>query len=361
MSRSFHTESGEVMVKKWLNKRVLIITAFVILALLFLYFIIPISVPLISAFIIALMIEPFVKLLEKKVGTRKWSVTIIYSTILISIILFTYFFLTKLIEHIIQFSKDLPEKMNNLMHAWDKLELRISKVIPDSVANALFDEIQKFLLSMRSSVLNYFNAERITSLVASLPETFISGLVFLVALFLFMLEIPKMHQFIRNHMYERTYQKTNFVWNRVTSSIFGMLRAAIILSGITWFFTFVGLLFITPQKALVLSFIICLIDLLPIIGATGVTIPWAIYAYATGDVALAIKLVVLSTFLLVQRKVLEPKIVGNGVGLSPLPSLIAMYIGLKLMGFIGFFVGPIILILILTIFESGAIKTNFKI
>ncbi|MGK0576384.1 sporulation integral membrane protein YtvI [Macrococcus capreoli] len=349
------------MVKKWLNKRILIITSMIILAALLLYFIIPISIPLIAALIIALMIEPAVKYLERKVGTRKWSVTIIYASILISIILFTYFFLTKLIEHIIQFSKDLPDKMNNLMEVWDKIELKISKMIPDSVASSLFDEIQKYLLSMRSSVLNYFNVERITSLVASLPETFISSLVFLVALFLFMLEIPRMHHFIKTHTYDKTYQKVSFVWNRVTSSIFGMLRAAFILSGITWFFTFIGLLFITPRNALVLSFIICIIDLLPIIGATGVTIPWALYAYATGDVGLAIKLVVLSTFLLVQRKVLEPKIVGNGVGLSPLPSLIAMYIGLKLMGFIGFFVGPIILILILTIFESGAIKTNFKV
>ncbi|WP_414046755.1 sporulation integral membrane protein YtvI [Macrococcus equi] len=349
------------MIKRWLNRRVIIMITFILITLLLMYFIIPISIPLITALIMALMIEPVVKLLERKVGTRKWSVTIIYSSILITLLTFTYFFLTKLIEHVIQFSKELPDKMNRLMAAWDKIEIKISKLIPDSVATSLFDEIQKYLLTMRSSILNYFNVERITSLVAGLPETFISGLVFLVALFLFMLEIPKMHQFIRNHTYERTYQKSAFVWNRVTSSIFGMMRAAIILSGITWFFTFIGLLFIVPESALVLSFIICLVDLLPIIGATGITIPWAIYAYITGDVSLAVKLIVLSAFLLIQRKVLEPKIMGNGVGLSPLPTLIAMYIGLKLLGFIGFFVGPIILIILLTVIESGAIKTNFKI
>lgn len=349
------------MIKKWFNKRTVTIISIIILTLLFLYFIIPISIPLIIALILALMIEPFVKLLEKKVGSRKWSVTIIYSSILTFILAFTYFFLTKLVEHIIQFSKDLPDKMNNLMVVWDKVELKISKMIPDSIATSLFDEIQKYLITIRDSILNYFNVERITALFASLPETFISGLVFLVALFLFMLEIPRMHLFIKQHTYEHTYAKTSFVWNRVTTSIFGMMRAAIILSGITWFFTFIGLLFITPKNALVLSFIICLVDLLPIIGATGITIPWAIYAYLTGDVTLAIKLIVLSLFLLIQRKVLEPKIMGNGVGLSPLPTLIAMYIGLKLMGFIGFFVGPIILIIVLTILESGAIKTNFKI
>ena len=145
------------MVKKWLNKRTLLIISLIAIAILFLYFIIPISIPLILALVIALMIEPFVKILEKKVGSRKWSVTIIYSTILVSILLFTYFFLTKLIEHVIQFSKDLPNKMNNLMAVWDKVEIKISKIIPDSIASSLFDEIQKFLFSMRDSILNYFN------------------------------------------------------------------------------------------------------------------------------------------------------------------------------------------------------------
>lgn len=349
------------MFKRLMTKRNIVFLAVTVIALLFFYFIVPISIPLIVALILALMIEPFVKLLEQKVKSRKWSVTIVYTSILSFILLCMYLFLTKLIQHIIQFSKDLPDKMNNILNAWTIFEARLAKMIPESVSNVLFDETQKFLFNLRDAILNYFNAERITNLVASLPETFISGLVFLVALFLFMLEIPNMHTFVRKHTYDKTYEKAMYIWKRVSSSVFGMLRAAFILSGITWLFTFIGLLFITPKNALVLSFIICLVDLLPILGATGVTIPWALYAYITGDPSLAVKLILLSVFLLVQRKVLEPKVMGKGVGLSPLPTLIAMFIGLKLMGFIGFFIGPIVLIIILIILESGAFNLNFKV
>ncbi|TDM07365.1 sporulation integral membrane protein YtvI [Macrococcus lamae] len=349
------------MFKKWITKRTLTITLIAVLVILFVYFILPISIPLIIALLLALMIEPLIKRLEGKMGSRKWSVTAIYSLILGLLLLFGYFFLTKLIENIIQFAADLPDKMNGLIDAWSKIEARINTVLPDSVTTTINDEVQKFLLSMRDSIINYFNVENITLFIAALPELLISGLVFLVALFLFMLEIPKIKQFIRNHMYDSTYQKSLFVWQRISGSIFGMIRAAFILSFITWVFTFIGLLFITPENAMIMSLVICVVDLLPILGATGITIPWAIYAYITGDHFMAMKLLLLSIFLLVQRKVLEPKIMGNGVGLSPLPTLIAMYIGLKLIGFIGFFVGPIVLILILTLFESGAIKTNFKI
>lgn len=349
------------MVKKWLTRRTLGIMITLVLIVLFIYFILPISIPLIIALLLALMLEPAVQWMETKVNSRKWSVTIIYSLILSLILIFLYFFMTTLIERIIQFSIELPDRMNILIAAWSNIQERFADLLPDNVTAAINQQVQDFLLSLKDSIVSYFNVEKITVFISSLPELFISGLVFLVALFLFMLEIPNIHRFIRHHMYDRTYEKSLFVWKRISSSIFGMIRAAFILSFITWIFTLIGLLMITPKNALILSLLICVVDLLPIIGATGVTIPWALYAYLTGDHLLAIQLILLSVFLLVQRKVLEPKIMGNGVGLSPLPTLIAMFIGLKLMGFIGFFIGPIILIFLITLIESGAVKTDFKI
>lgn len=333
----------------------------IVLLLLFVYFILPISIPLIIALLFALMLEPAIRWMERKLNSRKWSVTIIYSLILGLLLVFLYFFMTTLIERMMQFAMELPDKMNSLIAAWANIQNRFDNLLPKSVTTSINQQVQDFLLSIKDSIVNYFNVENITVFISSLPELFISGLVFLVALFLFMLEIPNMQRFIRHHMYDRTYEKSLFVWKRISTSIFGMIRAAFILSFITWVFTFIGLLFITPKNALILSLFICVVDLLPIIGATGVTIPWALYAYLTGDHILAVKLIILSLFLLIQRKVLEPKIMGNGVGLSPLPTLIAMFIGLKLMGFIGFFIGPIILIFLITLIESGAIKTNFKI
>ena len=140
-----------------------------------------------------------------------------------------------------------------------------------------------------------------------------------------------------------------------------MITATVILSFITWVFTYIGLLIIGVDSAFIISLLIWFIDILPIVGATGFTIPWAAYAYIVGDPTLGIQLIILSIVLLVQRKVLEPKIFGTGVGLTPLPTLISMFIGLKLMGFLGFFIGPLILIVIKTILESGLIKTDFKI
>nr|WP_263313682.1 sporulation integral membrane protein YtvI [Mammaliicoccus sp. Marseille-Q6498] len=347
--------------KKWINKRNISIFIIVLLAILFIYFIIPISIPLISAFVIALAFNPLVNKLATRINSRKWSVTIIYTLLFTISAFLIYLFMTKLIDQIVLFAKDLPNKINKLVAVIDQYNDKMKAVLPDDMAVTINKELQNFVVSMRDSITHYFSVQNITEVVSSLPGFIISLVVFLVALFLFMLELPNIHKFIRKHLYPNTYKQALNLYTTINQSVIGMLTATVVLSFITWAFTYIGLLIIGVESALIISLFIWFVDILPIIGATGFTIPWAIYAYVVGDPTLGIQLIILSIVLLVQRKILEPKIFGTGVGLTPLPTLISMFIGLKLMGFIGFFIGPLILIVFKTIFESGLIKTDFKI
>ncbi|WP_016912900.1 sporulation integral membrane protein YtvI [Mammaliicoccus vitulinus] len=347
--------------KKWINKRNVSIFIIIFLFILFIYFIIPISIPLILALIIALALNPLVNKLTHKINSRKWSVALIYSLMITITGFVIYLFSTKLIDQIVLFIKDLPNKINILITIIEQYDDKMKAVLPDEMAVTINKELQNFVATLRDSITHYFSVQNITEVVSSLPGFIISLVVFLVALFLFMLEIPNIHNFIKKHLYPSTYREVFKIYNKIGHSIIGMLTASIVLSFITWVFTYVDLLIIGVESAFVISLFIWFIDLLPIIGATGLTIPWAIYAYIVGDPTLGIQLIILSIILLVQRKILEPKIFGTGVGLTPLPTLISMFIGLKLLGFLGFFVGPLFLIIIKTILESGFIKTDFKI
>ena len=73
------------------------------------------------------------------------------------------------------------------------------------------------------------------------------------------------------------------------------------------------------------------------------------------------KLTILAVVLLVIRRIVEPKVMGAQIGLNPLPTLVAMFVGLKLFGFIGFFIGPLLVILFTAARDSGMIRINFKI
>ena len=112
---------------------------------------------------------------------------------------------------------------------------------------------------------------------------------------------------------------------------------------------------------LILAIVIAIIDALPILGTGTIMIPWVIISVLNNDVKLAVALGCLYLIVMISRQLLEPKIVGKNIGIHPIFTLIAMYTGFKIIGVIGMFIGPIILIILKNIFETmidnGVVKT----
>lgn len=90
-------------------------------------------------------------------------------------------------------------------------------------------------------------------------------------------------------------------------------------------------------------------------------IPWAIISAVNGDLKLGIAIFALYVIILVVYQLLEPRVVGNNIGIHPVFTLIAMYTGFKFSGIIGLFIGPIVLIILQNVFETmidnGIVKT----
>lgn len=111
---------------------------------------------------------------------------------------------------------------------------------------------------------------------------------------------------------------------------------------------------------LLIALITAFVDALPILGSGTVLVPWAIISALDGDINLGIALVVLWIIMCVVRQFIEPKVVSNKLGIHPIFTLIAMYTGYKLLGVIGMLIGPIVLIIIKSIFstllDQGIIK-----
>ena len=92
-------------------------------------------------------------------------------------------------------------------------------------------------------------------------------------------------------------------------------------------------------------------------------IPWAVIVALNGDIKLGIALIIIYATILIVRQLVEPKIVSNKIGIHPIFTLIAMYTGFRIIGILGLFVGPIVLIILKNIFsvsiENGIIKSIF--
>lgn len=120
------------------------------------------------------------------------------------------------------------------------------------------------------------------------------------------------------------------------------LRACLLLGLLTFCLSFIGLALLRVPYAFILALLLAVVDLLPLLGTGIILIPWALVCLLLGQVKLGIGLLVLYAIATLVRQVLEPKLIGDGLGLHPLVSLLSMYAGLRLFGVWGMILAPLV-------------------
>ena len=123
------------------------------------------------------------------------------------------------------------------------------------------------------------------------------------------------------------------------------------------FFILLAGFFITGQPyGLLLALVLAVMDFIPIIGAGTVMVPWAVIALFTRDYSTAIEMMVIWGIIAMFRRVMEPKFVGDQTGLSPILSLVSIYVGMRLAGVLGMVFGPILLLVLLNLAGMGMLR-----
>ncbi len=328
-------------------------------------FILPISIPLVVAFITALILNPLVRLLQKKVRlSRKASVTIIFLLFLLIVGVAGTFIVTKTVTQVVNFAEDVPShinKLNEIYKDWEADLEQYTDNLPSEFVNQVSESIEQNLVNLSTTAKEKITLDRIAQIVAQVPQYLISFLVYLIALFLFMLELPILKAKTYNLMTTQTAKKVSFMNKRLSHVILGFFKAQFLVSLLILAGSLIGLFLIVPEVAIVMSLIIWVVDIIPIIGSVIVLGPWALIMLLAGDVSTGIQLSILAIILLAIRRIVEPKVMGRHIGLSPLATLIAMFIGLKLLGILGFILGPLLVIAFNSAKEAGIIKWKIKV
>lgn len=347
------------------TKRFLIITFITIITAAILYIILPVSIPLIAALITALFLEPAVVYFQQKLKIgRHFSVLGIFLLFVLLIGISGYFLTTTAITEAIELIENTPVYINEITNAWYKAESRFIEAandLPREVVTEISDRTEEFLNKLTHDMTAFININNLKALLTNIPNFLVSFLVYLIALFLFLIELPSLRKGVYSHLTEKTTDKVNFMTSRLSYVVFGFLKAQFLVSVLIFIVALIGLLFIAPEYAFVMSAIIWVIDFVPLIGSIVILAPWSIFHLVTGNIAIGTPLAVLAVILLIIRRTVEPKVMGSHIGLSPLATLIAMYLGLKLFGILGFVIGPLILIGFNSAKEAGIIKMKFKI
>ena len=329
------------------------------------YFILPISIPLVVAFFTALALNPIVRTMKEKLKfSRELSVIIIFLLFVLLLGVAGTFIVIKAVAQIVNFVEDVPlyfNELNKIYQDWENHFKQYTSNMPPEFVKQVTDSLQDNLSTLTDKAKDIFTIDNIAQIVSKIPQYLISIIVYIIALFLFMMELPLLKNRAFSLMTETTQEKVTFMGKRLSQVMLGFLKAQLFLSLIIFFVSLIGLFIIAPDVAIIMSLIIWIIDLIPIIGSIVILGPWSLFMFLTNDISMGIQLAILAIILLAIRRTVEPKVMGQQIGLSPLITLIAMFLGLKLLGFLGFILGPLIVITYRSAKEAKIINWKIKI
>ncbi|MGB9830600.1 MAG: sporulation integral membrane protein YtvI, partial [Fervidicoccus fontis] len=208
---------------------------------------------------------------------------------------------------------------------------------PDIVQNTIGNIWQ--VLDIINNLTKFF-LSKLLHLITSLPNYFILLIITIIATFFFARDF----EYIKENATKLIPLKWQPYFVRITTSLnkamIGYLKAILILTSITGFISLVGLTVLNVNYSHVLAIVAALFDLLPVLGPGTLYLPWSVWLLISGNIPLGIGILILYGIIVLARQLLEPKIIGQSIGLHPLTTLIALYVGLSLLGFWGIILGP---------------------
>lgn len=317
------------------------------------------SIPLLLALITAIMLEPIVKLFIRLMkGRRLLSVTVTFLLFLTGTGLLTYWLVTTLVIQVIEFITVLPSYSVHLFEIAENTFYEMENFyssLPPEVVRTLEDS----LVGLREYAVQ--SAKGLTAgilgIITSIPGLLIYFIIYLVSLFLFSLDLPRLYAEFLNLFTTSAREKVELVFSQLSKATVGFFRAQIILSFITYILAFVGLMILKVEYAVIIAILIVVVDILPILGTGSVLVPWAAYSFFVNhNDHLAIGLLILFGLITIVRRIIEPKILGSSLGISALAALVSLYIGFKLLGFMGLIIGPAIVIIYEALRSAGFLK-----
>lgn len=327
------------------------------------YFILPHSMPIILALVTAIILEPIVKLLQRGLRLKRiYAVILSFTSFLLVFGGLLFFITTRIVIEVVELSQWLPRvviDMADPVREWVGEMQAYFATLPPSSAQNLQATLNKTFASLNDLTINLLNG--LVGLISSLPNLMVVTVVYIVALFLFSLDLPALAKKFLGLFTPETQPKIRIVLENLNRAIIGFLQAQILISFLTYDLVLVGLWVLGVKYALAVALIIIVVDVLPVLGTGAVIVPWAGYAFVTGNNSLGVGLLILYVVIIVFRRIIEPKILGNSLGISALATLISMYLGFMVLGFVGLIAGPALVILYQAFRDAGFFKIRIKL
>lgn len=245
----------------------------------------------------------------------------------------------------------LENLINDISKSVNSLIFRLEKYLPETAQNAVLS----FTQSIPQKIADFIGdtaPELLTKAVSGTPKLLFSFAVTVAAGCYFANEYEPLKNFFLSVVPNEKIKTIKRIKNVMNKNVLRMLRGYALISLIIFAVCFAVLLFIGNKNAFLWALFITLVDLLPVLGAGTVLVPWGIISAFSGNFFYMAALIFLYICTLSIHHILEPKFVGKSVGVPPLILLLVMFTALKLFGFLGMIISLLSLVTVVNLYRT---------
>ena len=308
----------------------------------------PLCFPFLLGLGLALAAEPMTNLLCRRLKLRRGPAAGIGVTAALALLSLLFLLLCALIFRelgaLMTILPDLEEAASGGLSALSGWARDLAARVPGNMGRILSRSLSDFF-SGGSRILEQ-GFRYVLSLTGGILSRVPNGaLVFGTALisgYMISARLPKIRQWLRQKIDSERIHRFLEGLKRVRTALFGWLKAQIKLMGLTWIILTLGLVLLRIPYGPIWAAVVALVDAFPILGTGTVLLPWALVSFLQSDIPRAVGLLGTYAVISLTRSVLEPKLLGEHMGLDPLLTLGSLYAGYRLWGFGGMILAPIL-------------------
>ncbi len=319
--------------------------------------------PFVIGWIISCIANPFVVFLERKLKIRRKAGTVVVIICVIAAVSgIGYGLGVVLWRQVSGFIEEVPSMWETVKHDFDNLGILINQYIgvrAPKFADALNDlgnTIGEMITDLPKS-LNVSTFEGMGSMVGNIASVIISIIMCMLSAYFFIADRDWVTTFVSKVLPENITHKYDVFSSSLKQAVGGYFKAQFRIEIWMYVLLLVGLTVLKVRYSLLIALLMAFLDFLPFFGTGIVLVPWAVVTLIGGNYLRAIGFLVIWGAGQLFRQLIQPKIMGDSIGMEPIPTLFLLFIGYRIAGVGGMLIAVPLGIIVVNMNEAGFFDT----
>ncbi len=318
--------------------------------------------PFTVAWIIACIARPVVRFIEKHLKLKR-KISMAFTVVLIIAIIISLLYLigASCVKFLMNFAADLPSLWASVREE-AKMALHTVLGFLGHIPGGAVKEVESFLSSGSQAIsalvadLSAPTISAVGNFAKRLPEIVIFAVMCILATYFFVVERENISKMWRKYMPKGVLEVWDLLKKGVVSSIGGYFKAQFKIEIWVYLLLFIGLSILGVRYAILLALLCAFLDLLPVFGTGAILWPWALIEAINGDYVRALCLMIIWGLAQLLRQFIQPKFVGDTLGVDPITTLFLLWGGYRAWGIFGMVISVPLGILVITLYKEGVFK-----